>query len=470
MQSAQKWIEKQELLLKGDESREIKPKRNYLHFDNRVSSISPEIQSYIFDKSAIEAHSFFPFIRYTTSVRKRKKSGKGIRVKKRNISYASHTDSLIYSWYAHQLNDLYESLLSRLDLTETVLAYRQGNGSNVDHACKAFRNIQSLGGSHVVCMDVKSFFDTLNHKILKEKWLQTLQQEKPELTELPNDHYSVYKAITKFSHIQIEDIYNALELDPKDPKPKERTRLCSALDFRKKIAEKGLIESNRGVNSVGIPQGSSMSAILANIYMLDFDIQANQKIKEWGGFYYRYSDDVLFAVPSTISVDEVVSFVIDKIKEIDLKIGEDKTEKYSFLDERGIHTSRNIETKRKKNIDYLGLSFDGRRIFLKHASLAGYQRKVVASVRRALRYKHKENAKMPKRNIYKRYTRMGKSNYQSYVTRCVTGLEKYGFSASFLKKQASDFFVHKTIKRLDEVVRLEIERKRLIKQRRGRAT
>ena len=468
MLSTQKWIEKQELLLKGDVSREIKPKRNYLHFDNRVSSISPEIQSYIFNRSAITEHSFYPFIRYTTSVRKRKKKGKGIKVKKRDISYASHKDSLIYSWYAYQLNDLYEKKLFSLELSESVLAYRAGNGSNVDHACKAFRNIQSLEGAHVVCMDVKSFFDTLDHKVLKEKWLQILQQEDPKLKQLPDDHYSVYRAITKYSHVPVEAIYSALELDPKNPKPRERTRLCNSVDFRKKIAEGGLIESNRGTDSVGIPQGSSMSAILANIYMIDFDVVAAKTVKEWGGFYYRYSDDVLFAVPLSVSVAEVEAFVLDQIKAISLKIGEDKTEKYLFSNEKGIYTSRNIETKRKKNIDYLGLSFDGRRILLKHASLAGYQKKVVAAVKSALRYKHKENVKMPKRAIYQRYTRMGKSNYQSYVDRCMTGLSKYGFSASFLKKQASDYFVHKTIKRLDEVVRVAIERRRLFKERKRR--
>lgn len=468
MLSSQKWIEKQELLLKGDVSREIKPKRNYLHFDNRVSSISPEIQSYIFNKKAIKEHSFFPFIRYTTSVRKRRKKGKGIKVKKRDISYASHKDSLIYSWYAYQLNDLYEKKLFSLGLSESVLAYRTGNGSNVDHACKAFRNIQSLEGAYVVCMDVKSFFDTLDHQILKRKWLQILQQENPELKQLPSDHYAVYRAITKYSHVAIDAIYDALGLDPKNPKPRERTRLCNSVDFRKKIVGGRLIKSNRGMDSLGIPQGSSMSAVLANIYMIDFDVTAAKKVKDWGGFYYRYSDDVLFSVPLTVSIEEVEIFVLDNIKAIGLKIGEDKTEKYLFSNEEGVYTSRNVATKRKKTIDYLGLSFDGRRILLKHASLAGYQKKVVAAVKNALRYKHKEKVKMPKRTIYQRYTRMGKNNYQSYVERCVTGLSKYGFSAVFLKKQASDFFVHKTIKRLDEVVRVAIERRRLFKERKRR--
>jgi hypothetical protein len=453
------WIEKQQLLLTGDEKRDIKPKRKYLHFDNRVSSISPEIQSYIFDKERVCQHPFFPFIRYIKKVRKLKKSG-GIKVKPRPISYASHIDSLIYSWYSFQLSYLHEKVLLKKGLSDSVLAYRSGNGSNIDHACKAFRSVQELEGAHVICIDIKSFFDNLDHNLLKEKWLQLLQEEDSSLNRLPEDHYAVYKAITKYSHISIDSVYKALKLDPKNPKPETVTKLCTAADFRSKLVGKGLVQRNKKDSGIGIPQGSSMSAILANMYMLDFDVTAQQKAKEWGGLYYRYSDDVLFAVPLNVLPEEVEEFVRSEVKTTKLTIGEDKTEKYIFQYEKGLMISRNLKTQRKKSLDYLGLSFDGRRVLLKHASLAGYQRKVVASVKNVLRRKYKEGIKMPKRVLYERYTKLGRSNYQSYVNRCVQGLIKYGFSPVYLKKQASDFFVHKTVKRLDSVIRSKVLNKK----------
>ena len=68
-----------------------------------------------------------------------------------------------------------------------------------------------------------------------------------------------------------------------------------------------------------------------------------------------------------------------------------------------------------------------------------------------------KKVKMPKSVIYERYTRLGKSNYQTYVKRCLDGLNLYGFNPVFLKKQSSDFFVHKTLRRLDGVIRVAIE-------------
>lgn len=453
------WIEKQQLLLTGDEKRDIKPKRRYLHFDNRVSQISPQLQAYIFNKSDVTNHAFFPFIRYVKKIRKLNKHG-GIKVKPRPISYAAHLDSLIYSWYAFQLSELYEKVLIKAGLCDSVLAYRSGNGSNIDHACKAFRAIQDLKSSHVVCIDIKSFFDNLNHLQLKAKWLKLLQLEDETLSSLPNDHYAVYKAITRYSHISIDAIYKALELDPKNPQPVEKTKLCKVKDFRSKLVSAGLVQRNKRDSGVGIPQGSSMSAVLANMYMLEFDIVASAKAKELGGLYYRYSDDVLFAVPSTVPAGEIESFVRKEVKSIALTIGESKTEKYIFQFEKGELISRNLDTGHKKSLNYLGLGFDGRRVLLKHASLANYQRKAVAAVKSALKHKYRKNVKMPKRLLYERYTKMGKSNYQSYVNRCIEGLSKYGFSSAYLKRQASDFFVQKTIKRLDLVIKMKVQNRK----------
>ena len=41
----------------------------------------------------------------------------------------------------------------------------------------------------------------------------------------------------------------------------------------------------------GIPQGSPMSAILSNIYMLDFDKYCCELANNFGGIYRRYCDD-----------------------------------------------------------------------------------------------------------------------------------------------------------------------------------
>lgn len=272
-----KWLEKQELLLRGDKANNIQPKRSYLHFDHRIKRITPKIASQIFSPSAITAYSFYPFLRYQTKIRKRKKNGKGIRIKTRNISFAAHLDSLIFSWYAQILYERYEKIIHLLGIDACVLAYRSGNGSNVDHACKAFRDIQGLDEACVLCVDIKNFFDTLNHSILKKNWLTVLNVENENLTQLPDDHYAVYKAITKYSFVDSVRILKLLGLKKNDSKYKKMGRLCSPDVFRNLVAKSGLITRNEKIKQTGIPQGSSISALLANIYMLDFDSAVEKK-------------------------------------------------------------------------------------------------------------------------------------------------------------------------------------------------
>ena len=62
--------------------------------------------------------------------------------KERPISYASHYDSLIYSWYAYQLEDLYEKRIKSAGLTDSIIAYRRLGKSNVYFALETFKFIK----------------------------------------------------------------------------------------------------------------------------------------------------------------------------------------------------------------------------------------------------------------------------------------------------------------------------------------
>ena len=77
------------------------------------------------------------------------------------------------------------------------------------------------------------------------------------------------------------------------------TQLCNGSTFRNKIAggkgRSSIITRNN--KSYGIPQGSPISDVLANIYLLEFDKLVRDHVEKLGGIYTRYSDDILVVAP-----------------------------------------------------------------------------------------------------------------------------------------------------------------------------
>jgi hypothetical protein len=65
-------------------------------------------------------------------------------------------------------------------------------------------------------------------------------------------------------------------------------------------------------NSVGIPQGSPISATLANIYMLEFDQEIFDGASSIGGFYQRYSDDLIIICEQRFE-DDIIKLIRERI-------------------------------------------------------------------------------------------------------------------------------------------------------------
>ncbi|WP_312975211.1 antiviral reverse transcriptase Drt2 [Stutzerimonas nitrititolerans] len=385
--------------------------RGYLHFDrpiNRATAL--EIVSC---SKTVTQHAFYPFIRYVAQTQKvffDKSIGKVAKKdpKQRPISYAAHVDSHIYSYYCEQLNQAYENHLAKVHWSPAVLAFSTLGKSNIDFARDAFVDIATRDSCCVIAIDIKGFFDNLDHAHLKSSWQALLGA-----SQLPDDHYAVFRSLTKFSFVYRDQVYEALGLSKNNPK-QGRKRICEPQEFRTKVRDGGLIETNK--DKKGIPQGSPISALLSNVYMMGFDEQIHAYVQSCGGAYYRYCDDVLLIVPLEKEA-EAKALVDQRIDAIGLEIQAAKTETCKFkLSAKGLRSDRSLQ--------YLGFVFDGANIYLRSSSLARYQERVHRGIWLAGKCMAKVNAQrisrgqLPRsiflKKLYKRYSYLGRRNFISY--------------------------------------------------------
>ena len=395
--------------------------KSYLHFDY---PLSPEKTfSFVTNPKNIEKHSFFPFIHFELSSYKIKKEGykivngeKAITVKKqpskiRPIKYSAHLDGHIYAYYATLMSENYEKLLVEKKISDSILAFRKlpNSPNNIHFAKNVFDEIKNRNDCSILCIDIKSFFDELDHLLLKQAWKNILGTDK-----LPSDHYQIFKSITKFSYVHKNEVYHNLNLSL-NRNYKKLKRLCSISDFREKIRKKEIIKTN--TNFKGIPQGSAISAFLSNIYMLDFDEKIYIKVDKVGGKYYRYCDDILIICDKKdhIYLLKDIQAFIQKLK---LVIHPEKTKIVHF--ENGIRVS-------KDELQYLGFTYDGNKILLRDTGLAKYSHKVMKAIKMSNKHFLRINnarinrGELPlarhKKHIYRRFSFIGSRNYISYALR-----------------------------------------------------
>jgi len=429
----------------------------YPHIDLPLAWEDKEkICGYVKNRKNIEKHSFLPFIHKTIISKKIRKEydsegnilNDGKRVilepKARDIYFANHLDSNIFSYYAHLLNKRYEKKLEKKDLKQVVTAYRKvplfengkkvRNKCNIDFANDAFKYIKENRNKELVAiaLDIKGFFDNIKHEKLKKAWCNLYSTP-----VLDKDHYKVFKNITKFSYVEETDLFNLfkdrifVKNKTGDRRKKKIKKLkhfenqrviafCERNDIHE-IRRKGLIKANKWngdkLRNYGICQGSPISSVLANIYMLEFDELINKEINNIHGIYRRYSDDMVVVCPKEHK-DFCIKLFENKIKEIcDLKIQSEKTQVFHFIKSKdklicGQEFNGKLnENSFKRNFEYLGFSFDGETVALKTSSLAKYYRKMKLNARRSRFYSktinNKSKGQIFKRRLFKKFSYIG---------------------------------------------------------------
>ncbi|MFA5041232.1 MAG: reverse transcriptase domain-containing protein [Bdellovibrionales bacterium] len=368
--------------------------KTYLHFDAFLKE--REILRIVNDPEAVAKNAFYPFLGYTKKIDrfsppKEKRQGKPRKTKERDIRYASRRDSAIFQAYRKLLLPNYEERLRTAGIDEVAIAYRkipvpdrpQSGKCNIHHACDVFCAIQDVAPCLALALDISGFFEHIDHSKLYALWCNLLG-----VSTLPKDHLKVFKGITNYS---VVDLDKALEIVPR-PSDHRQVQLCSPSVFREKIAPL----ANKNKNPFGIPQGSPISDLLANLALLNFDIEINTWVKSMGGTYKRYSDDIVLIIPTKGStnsgniIQSYSSFVNTALSKAGdmLKIKDEKT-CCGVFDKRGdLVTYEPVKPPsvsdkdfKRKPFEYLGFSFDGQRVLLRNPTVSGFYRKLVGRTR-----------------------------------------------------------------------------------------
>lgn len=371
--------------------------RAYPHFDSPLSKANAELL--VATSQSICTHKFFPFLEYKKRWTRFAAKGEKGASKERPIRYAARRDAYIFSHFREILQNSYESKLNELGLGDSVLAYRRiptgmgkGNKCNIHFAKDAFERILQLGDCFAYALDISKYFESLDHLKIKELWAELLNVKK-----LPADHFQVYEAVTKFASIDHDKAMLALGyLVPQKgvnghvrivrSKRKIKQHLCVGSEFRSKVAN--LVTVNP--QAFGIPQGSPISDVIANFYLIRFDKLLRGIADMAGGYYFRYSDDILLLMPSKgedfkARLQEIQAAMVAQGDQ--LKIQDKKSSIYRFYGSHGSHKKPGtfelvFGDQGKNGLEYLGFRFNGKNAYLRDSTIGGLNRKIVSSARR----------------------------------------------------------------------------------------
>ena len=424
-------------------------KKPYPHFDLPLNE--KEATDLVTNPNRVTRHAFYPLIAYTlTAPRTRKDPQTGNHYKdskKRNIAYPSHQDGYIFSYYRSLLEYHYEQWLQDNGLGASITAFRRIGESNVALARKAFDFIKENSNCQIIATDIEGFFDNIDHQELKSTWAKFLNQSR-----LPDDHYAVYKAVTRYGIVERHKVYNlfGIRISGSPSHPSSSNRICTPQQFREKVLTRKLIQLGPGrTKGIGIPQGTSLSPLLSNMYMADLDLALYHWITFLGGRYWRYCDDILIVLPSDCKVD-VLAYLDWWLKQLKLSRSAEKTQ------------VRNKQELPAKQLQYLGFLFNGSKITVRSSSIHRYHRKLKKAIQ-ATKFRQKkesgekaQTAPFRKQALYNMYSELP---LRGKKIKARKRGQKYRGNFTHYMEKSAERMSSSAIKR---------QRRRLLKRLRGR--
>lgn len=454
-------------------------KKGYLHFDipfwfpdqkSEIKKIiSNNLKVYNKNRKSEEWFAFKPFLRVmvkTPRFRFDPETQEFTFSKKiRPICYAAHVDSLVLGYYAFVLGRKYEDYVKKNGTSDAILAYRQdfGGKCNIQFSKEIFDYIRFRGECTAIALDIKGYFDHINHKILKEKWIRVVGERL-----LPPDQYRIFKNITNYSYVNKNSLLKRYKVTlSKIKKPRTLLEIVpgkSDYDKFDNLRKDRLIVSgavNRNDDPFGIPQGSPISSLMSNIYLIDFDEVLVHRSRTEGFLYRRYCDDIILVCDSRMA-EKLQSDVITLITKYKLEIQPSKVErtefKFNSIGQLRAYNHKKIANNKSeiysekyyKSLQYLGFEFNGQNIFIRSSSLSRYYRKLKSRIAKtvAMAYSEKSTSeKIWREQLFHRYTHLGKRNFLKYAFNAskseyknAVGETKEGMNSPTIKKQLRRHF------------------------------
>lgn len=384
----------------------VSKERNYIHFDLQLSEDNRK--EFSLTDSELASHAFWPLLGYDAKervIKFDKNNNKYYENKTRKIKFGSHKDAAVLELYTKDLSQKYENYLANTEYSHCILAYRSNVGDNVAQAGNLFAEIKIRENTIAIAMDVKKFFDNIDHQSLKNQLLKLFEK-----TRLSKAHFHVFDTMTRFSWVDSDKLKDRL-----GEKYGNRGRICTSAEFRKSIRTKGhdnLVETNS--SKKGIPQGTPLSGLYANIALLEFDKQMFEFARQKGGSYRRYSDDLAFLIPVEEDVETFAAFVEKNLKSLGLWLNASKTETSVFRKSNSMQSAT-------APFQYLGFIYDGESIRIRESSLNRYYRKMRKGVHAKIRAAHGKGVNRDEiymRKLFQKYTHFGKGrNFPRYAYR-----------------------------------------------------
>ena len=392
-------------------------RKKYAHFDRKIKIWQG--RKFAENPQFVSHHGFYPFLHFKLKINRFFPDKEDLKErhepKVRDIYYAAHIDRYIYQYYSHLLNDAYNKYTDLNHIDNCAVAYRTNKlgQCNINFAEKAFSFLKNCQKALIIVGDFTSFFDNLDHAYLKECLQKVLGVDR-----LSSDWFAVFHNITNASCVDLEKIfrYNKDQKDKKLPvtlRQINKQGIVFSLSKIKKEHPNWIKPAPELFKHYGIPQGSPISGVLANVYMIEFDKAMQDVCDASGAFYMRYSDDFIFIVPN-LGEDEIrdklnVVFSITKLigDKGKLELKPEKTRCAYFIDKSIYAINENGEFLNDENknrikvfVNFLGFKFDGQCVDFRDKTRQKNYNKISHKARRLYKLKkgfkrRKDESKVP---------------------------------------------------------------------------